>query len=312
MKNISEYINLPHINTNKTKIKKNSDNLIIQINNNVLSDFYEFTNYNDITNIDENTYLLYLRSIFNLSYSYNDTHIIYNYDKYQMDTYAFETLNNSWDSRKLVTKINDLYKIKEVNYVNPRHKSTQFTIIFEKENINELINDKNFWSLIHLYNYYIKTIIDNDSITLEPYKPEEITNTIYKDLNGILYHITTKEKYINGIKYKELAPKWKGKWDKLANKPYDIWRDGRIFFIGNNDEKKVQQQLKSIRNTHNQYDKKEWIVLKIDLNKYNKLRFRIDSSAFGYDAYFTEEPIPDFCITPIDLDTWKEINKKEL
>ena len=83
-------------------------------------------------------------------------------------------------------------------------------------------------------------------------------------------------------------------------------------FIGNNDEKKVQQQLKSIRNTHNQYDKKEWIVLKIDLNKYNKLRFRIDSSAFGYDAYFTEEPIPDFCITPIELDTWKEINKKEL
>lgn len=175
-----------------------------------------------------------------------------------------------------------------------------------------MINDKKFWSLIHLYNYYIKTIIDNDSITLEPYKPEEITNTIYKDLHGILYHITTKEKYVNGIKYKELAPKWKGKWDKLANKPYDIWRDGRIFFIGNNDEKKVQQQLKSIRNTHNQYDKKEWIVLKIDLNKYNKLRFRIDSSAFGYDAYFTEEPIPDFCITPIELDTWKEINKKEL
>ena len=312
MKNISEYINLPHISTQKTNIKKNSNNLITQINNNVLSDFYEFINYNNITNIDENTYSLYLESIFNQSYSCNDAHIIYTYDKYQMDTYAFETLNNSWDSRKLVAKIDELYKIKEVNYVNPRHKSTQFTIIFEKENINELLNDKKFWSLIHLYNYYIKTIIDNDSITLEPYKPEEITNTIYKDLHGILYHITTKEKYINGIKYKELAPKWKGKWDKLANKPYDIWRDGRIFFIGNNDEKKVQQQLKSIRNTNDQYDEKEWIVLKVDLNKYNKLRFRIDSSAFGYNAYFTEEPIPDFCITPIDLDTWKEINKKEL
>lgn len=114
MKNISEYINLPHITTNKTKIKKNSDNLIIQINNNVLSDFYEFINYNDITNIDESTYLLYLRSIFNLSYSYNDTHIIYNYDKYQMDTYTFETLNNSWDSRKLVTKLMIYIKSKKL------------------------------------------------------------------------------------------------------------------------------------------------------------------------------------------------------
>ena len=98
----------------------------------------------------------------------------------------------------------------------------------------------------------------------------------------------------------------------LKNKPYNIWRDGRIFFIGNNDKKEVQRQLKSIRNTADKNHNKEWLVLKIDLNKYTKLRFRIDSSALGYNSYFTEEPIPDFCITPIDLDTWKEIDKKKL
>ena len=55
------------------------------------------------------------------------------------------------------------------------------------------------------------------------------------------------------------------------------------------------------------------IVLKIDLNKYKyKLRFRIDSSASGYNAYFTEEPIPDYCITCLDLDTWKEIDKNNI
>ena len=67
----------------------------------------------------------------------------------------------------------------------------------------------------------------------------------------------------------------------------------------------IQKQLQSLANLKNIQDP---IVLKINLKEYrNKLRFRIDSSAFGYDAYFTEEPIPDFCITCLDLNTWKEI-----
>ena len=155
-------------------------------------------------------------------------------------------------------------------------------------------------------NYYLKerTIIRDENnkesyyIAIEPYKPKDISNKIYNEFDGIIYHITSKEIYDNNIKNKELKPKWK------RNNTY---RDGRIFFIANNDNKKVQKQLQSIAHLKNIQNP---IVLKIDLNKYkNKLRFRIDSSAFGYDAYFTEEPIPDFCITCLDLNTWKEIDK---
>ena len=291
---------------------------ITQLNNgHILDDFYEFLNYNNITNITEDTYSFYFNSVFNHMYYYMLEDSFYTYNKYQNYIYSFETLNQSWDSHVLVDKLDKLVSIKDVRYVNPKRKTTQFQVSYNSYNdIDKLLNDKKFWSLIHLYNYYIKTIIDDtNSIILEPYKPKDITNKIYDDLYGILYHITQKINYKSGIKYKELAPKWKGEWDKLANKPYDIWRDGRIFFIGNNNDREIQKQLKSIRNTADKNHTKEWVVLKIDLNKYknicgNKIRFRIDSSALGYNSYFTEEPIPDFCITPIDLDTWKEIDKK--
>lgn len=313
MKNIKEYLLLPHIREIKS-LKLNESQYLANHkiinwteNEGILTDFYTFINYNNIDEITEDTYPFFLNSIFNKRYKYDDG-FLFIYEKYQDGIYAFETLNHSWDSKKLVEKLSELYDVKTVSYVNPKRQTTQFTIKFNIE-IDKIIKDEKFWSLIRLYNYYIKTIINDNELILEPYKPTDITNVIYNDLEGILYHVTSKQKYIAGIKNKELAPKWKGEWDKLANKPYNIWRDGRIFFIGNNDKEKVKRQLKSISNTANIKDP---IVLRVNLNKYNKLKFRIDSSAFGYDAYFTEEPIPDFCITCLDLDIFKEIDKKEL
>ena len=170
-----------------------------------------------------------------------------------------------------------------------------------------MLNNVKFWNIIHLYNYYDKEINDTQtkiSIIFEPYKPNDITDKIYNEYNGILYHITNKETYINHIKNKSINPKY-----KQPNKYNKIYRDGRIFFICGNNNENIKKQLNSIFNTS--YKITEPIVLRIDLNKYrNKLRFRIDSSAFGYNSYFTEEPIPDYCITCLDLNTFKEIDKK--
>ena len=131
---------------------------------------------------------------------------------------------------------------------------------------------------------------------------KDITNLIYNKYNGVVYHITDINTYIDNIKYKELKPK--GKYN-------DEYRDRRIFVIADRNEKVIQRQLRSIFNTSIKI--KHPIVLKIDLNKYkNRLRFRIDSSAFGYNAYFTEEPIPDYCITCLDLETWVNIDKKNI
>ena len=106
--------------------------------------------------------------------------------------------------------------------------------------------------------------------------------------------------------FKEIKPKWKGQ--KYNNE----YRDGRIFFIGNNNINEIKRQLKSIYITSKKFENKTPIILKIDLNKYDKkLRFRIDSSANGYDAYFTEEPIPDYCVTLYDIDM-NEIDKNNV
>lgn len=305
MKNLKEYL-LPHKelfeNTDRHSNKIYLDNPIcIREDNTVIDDYYEFINVNNIEEISEESYRFYLDSIYDKYYPYYDSE--YSYKDYTQKLLNIdETLNRSWDSKQLVKKISDKYKVTDVKYVNIKSEITQFNIYFD-DNINDILDDKEFWNILHLSNYYIKTVIDNENgIILEPYKPKDITDYIYNDCKGIIYHVTRKSVY-DKIKNSELSPKWKGEWDKLKRKPYNIWRDGRIFFIANPNIDKVENQLKSIKNTSPKL-KNDSIFLKIDLNKYrNKLVFRIDSSAYGYDAYFTEEPIPGYCIEKFNLNS---------
>lgn len=298
MKNLKEYL-LPHKeffkNTDRHSNKIYLDNPIcIREDNTVIDDYYEFINVNNIEEISEESYRFYLDSVYDKYYPYYENE--YSYKDYTQKLLNIdETLNRSWDSRQLVKKISDKYTVVDVKYVNIKTEITQFNIYFD-DNIDDILDDQEFWDILHLSNYYIKIIIDNENgIVLEPYKPKDITNYIYNDCKGIIYHVTRKSIY-DKIRNSELSPKWKGEWDRLKRKPYNIWRDGRIFFIANPDVDKIRNQLNSIKNTSPKL-KDDYIFLKIDLNKYrNKLIFRIDSSAYGYDTYFTEEPIPGYCI----------------
>lgn len=277
-------------------------------NGTILVDFDDFIKENNIVKIDEGTYQFFLNTVFDKNYGCD----IFTYNDYQNKLYIYETLLNSWDAHKFYSRLYNAFqgKITGVDYVDERKKTTQFEMyIKDSKSLYELLNNIKFWNLVHLYNYYDKQINDTQtkiSIIFEPYKPQEITDNVYNEYNGILYHITNKETYINHIKNKSINPKW-----KQPTEDNKIYRDGRIFFICGNDEVKVQKQLNSIYNTS--YKINDPIVLKIDLNKYrNKIRFRIDSSAYGYNSYFTEEPIPDYCITCLDLKSFSEINKKQI
>lgn len=263
--------------------------------------FDEFVKINNIDDITPNIYKLYIQENFN-----ENKHRYYN--KYQ--DHLYESIVQSYSASDLMKKIYELspnIHISKIRYIN-NEDITEFSFNVDKKDDLDNIFTNKVISLLHLYNYYLKerTIIKDENnnesynIVIELYKPKDITNKIYNECNGIIYHITSKEIYVNNIKNKEIKPK---------RKRNDTYRDGRIFFIANNNEKEAQKQLQSICNLKQISDP---IVLKIDLNEYrNKLRFRIDSSAFGYDAYFTEEPIPDFCITCLDLNTWKEIIPKQ-
>lgn len=300
MKQIIDYLSaLPKI---KEKYVLSSNNKIILEDNFLNSSFDKFLELNNITNVTSNIYYkIYIQENFNKSYRRY-------YKKYQ--DHLYESIVQSYSASDLMKKIYELspnIHISKIRYVN-NEDITEFSFnVDKKDDLDNIFTDKVI-SLLHLYNYYLKerTIIKDENnnesynIVIEPYKPKDITNKIYNECNGIIYHITSKEIYVNNIKNKEIKPKWKRN---------DTYRDDRIFFIANNNENEVQKQLQSIGNLKQISDP---IVLKIDLNEYrNKLRFRIDSSAFGYDAYFTEEPIPDFCITCLDLNTWKEIIPKQ-
>lgn len=302
MKKLSKYF--PHLeifeNTDHKAFKKYVNNPIcVREDYIVIDDYYEFINVNNIEEISEDSYRFYLDSIYHKMYKYYDGFFTYN-DYTQKFLNIDEVLNRSWDSRQLVKNLSYNYGVKEVEYVNPKREITQFDIYFN-DDINAILNDDKFWSLLHLSNYYIKTIDDyKNGLILEPYKPKDITDYIYNDCKGIIYHVTKRSVY-DKIKNSELAPKWKGEWDKLKRKPYNIWRDGRIFFIANPDINKVKEQLKCIKGTSQKLNN-DYVYLKIDLHKYrHKLKFRIDSSAYGYNAYFTEEPIPGYCCEEIYL-----------
>lgn len=306
---INEHIKLPNIKNDLIELRKKytGKQHEYELKYPVLieSSFDKFVELNNIILIDDKVYNYYLNENFN-----NDN--MRSYVLYQHQLY--ESIVNSYSAEELFNKIKKLspnINISNVNYVN-NQKVTQFSFdVDKKDDLNNIFTEQ-IIQLLHAYNYYVKerTYDDENSkfrIYIEPYKPKDITNYVYNDLNGILYHITLIDTYKRKILNKELLPKWKGL------KYNDQFRDGRIFFIGNTNKNKIKHQLKSIKNTSVQLKNNQCIVLKIDLTKYkNKIRFRIDSSASGYNSYFTEEPIPDFCITPIDLDTWNYINKKEL
>lgn len=331
MKKLSELNKLPsvHYNLDNLRYKYTGKKYLYEVNlcdDYLNSSFDDFIERNNITIIDERTYVYYLMENFNESKKRY-------YELYQ--SHIYETIERSLPARKLMDKIRELspnIHITNDRYVN-RQKVTQFSFHVDKKEDLKDIFTKQVKALLKQYNYYVKNTIDADKngptpycIILEPYKPEDITDKIYDELNGILYHLTTKDAYLKCIKNRELVPQWhiskkdrnddndkEKNNDKNNNAENNEYRDGRIFFIGNENENEVRRQLRQIKNTswifrNNNPDKKEPIILKVDLKKYNnKLRFRRDSSSRGYDAYFTEEPIPDFCITPIDLETWKEL-----
>ena len=309
---IKNYMNLDtHSKFNKEYyIGNNSLNLIKNVWESSFEDFIKRNNINEIT---EDTYRFYLDNNFN-DYSHS-THYGRWYSSYQF--WLNENLCRSYNAKELVNKLTSIFDIKNVEYVNPKENITQFKIYLNKSDYEDAFNSLEFQNFRHQYNYYWKQAIDDEySIVLEPYKPKEVTNYIYNKCKGLIYTITGAEIYNKINNSKEIT-----KNILKPNKKYngEIFRDGRIYFIAisNENSNKIKDQLNQIGRLKNI---KYPVILKVDLNKYrHKLIFRQDSSAFGYNAYFTEEPIPSYCIdvlykdlTKINNENIKQIINKSL
>ena len=128
MKRLSELLINKHNNIEqniqyvKEDYVENNEIICQHENGTILTDFDEFITENNITNINEGTYLFFLDSIFNITYKYIDNP--YTYGKFQEQTYIFETLLHSWDAHKLYSKLYVTFKDKIINvkYIDEKKK----------------------------------------------------------------------------------------------------------------------------------------------------------------------------------------------
>lgn len=229
-----------------------------------------------------------------------ETHVqgnIYdNYDKYQKLLY--ESILKSYDSKKFANALNKKFKehISKIDLIKTSDIVNSIRIIFNKEFDN---NNKDYQSLLNLYNYYEATNKDNKIITLSPRISEDKTNEVYK--NGIVYHICPKYVTENILK-NGLRPKG-GKNSKIYKNR--VWHPKSVYVIYRNIDNNIKEYFVNEINSdkiHNEYDNKilksdDVDIIKIDLNKYDrKLKFYQDTLG-GNQFVFTREYIPAFCIS---------------
>lgn len=257
------------------------------VNNGLLACDESYKKFIDFTDIILNTLP------FDIQYTYQDRQkYIYNIK---------ERLGDSLYYTELIKKLQNEFDFNNVvDIVNSKSKHAKSFII--KTNNTDIKDNPQFISLLAYYNYFINSI-GPDYMQLSPYKPTEATNIVYKDFNGILYHICTKDQLQKIKKYGLLA---RNVTTENTKRPY------RRFYIASAKKEKIKSELKllcnSLVNGYNRrnYNKKyrvskdDIIVLTVDVNKSSRqYKFYYDDSAAGYHAYFTEETIPPYCIVSV-------------
>lgn len=220
------------------------------------------------------------------------------YNKYQQLLY--ESLLKSYDTKKFVTALNKKFKeyIFKIELINTSDIVNSIRIKFKKEFD---ITNKEYQSLLNLYNYYESKNIDNKIITLSPRISEDMSDKVYNESNGIVYHICPNY-VVNKILENGLRPKG-GKNSKIYKNR--VWHPKSIYVIfdkvDNNTKNYFKQEIENDKIT-NEYDNNDLsnndvTILKIDLNKYDrKLKFYKDTLG-GKSFIYTKEYIPPQCIS---------------
>lgn len=215
-----------------------------------------------------------------------------NYDIFR-DNVVYESLSKSYDTDELLDKIHDRFEDK-LSYLGVKSETkskTQAFTLFAKD--KELEHDEDFKSLLNLYNYFISSASNEYGcrmIYIEPYKPEEKTDYIYNNCQGIIYRCVDKKTLEKVLKV-GLVPHH----DKGRHRYYPKY----TYVVADTNKEKLKKTLSLIGQD---IQKTNLHILKIDLNKYkHKLRFFVDPASLNYDGYFTREYIPRYCLKEISL-----------
>lgn len=185
----------------------------------------------DDNDIDEHTFEKYLlESCFQSEYDYE------RFQNYQRNIYINETIGESWNYTRLIDKIKDkfdIYDLRTDKYWIEHNNVTAFSFYCDKD----IRNDNELMHTLDLFNYYIMKAEENNGewfFKMDPRKPKEVTNKIYNENCGILYHICTNEQY-QKAKIKGLNPR--------NIKTDNEYRPYRRYFVSNKNTDECYKSL---------------------------------------------------------------------
>ena len=287
---------------------------IFKINEDKFTNFKSFVNENfltqflDLNNKDKTK--LFLNDFYDLfeqiKYGKNVSIDKSNYWEYQ--NYLYENLNYSVSPEELYNSLNKLkYKtIQEIYFNNDSFIGWQCYLI-----LNNNINDYNeciikIDKICHNFKWYYNKdqVLGTDNkqyilLTFNPIYDEELTDFVYNNLNGILYHFCPNVE----------TPK-NNTYDKLVNnglmlKSQNI-RDHyppRIYMYMNISNKNKEIYCKNLYNKISNNYKKQHInfyyLIKVDL-KQNSYNIRLFKDKYAQNAVYTMENIHPKCLEIID------------
>lgn len=179
-----------------------------------------------------------------------------------INNYIDESLTKSYDSNILIKKLKNKYKEKINNIHIQKSKSNiqSFSIQFDEQYMYDIVYDESLYKLLDLFGYYVTEYKEiktenNQILRFEPIFGQKCNDLVYKECNGVIYHITD-DRFIDKIRKKGLIP--------FRNSNYRNFSD-RVFFSCGKNKKEIIDNLKNIIK---QLEKINYHILKIDLNKY--------------------------------------------
>lgn len=272
MYSLREYSELRKRYANAYVIPKTKHNGIIAFNENYVSEeaIDNYITSSFCTSYDSTNPSGYWEHIYETLIKSHDYHKLCKYLKNWFIDAEFIPISSDKSnatSFEICTKISKL-----TNSLMFYTHNKKFTNVENIDIPSELLDTMNF------FNYYfsiVKPIYDENLcyILCEPKYSKKVTNIVYNEYNGILYHVTTKQNWKN-IKLKGLQLR--------GNSNLYRYIEPRInFFLANNNEDIFK--LANIIITQKGYSTEDCVLLKIDLNVGTKNEF--NRSSYSLDFY---------------------------
>ena len=214
--------------------------------------------------------------------------------------YILENLK-SHNTKQLQDKISDKFsgKYSDIEFQKLTDTKEDYKVkgflIYSENNIDNLYNDKEFKNLILFYGYYITDKTDTHLVIVPTY-PENVSEYVYKENKGILYHFTSN-KYADEILNTGLRIK-KSRYREYPERIY-------LYSCGYKKIKDIPDINDFINSVVNPYNIKRYglSVYKVNLNKIEEsnIEFYTDEYMNNKEAVFIYNNIPKECITKINI-----------